>query len=190
MTQYDDEWRGAERRPSYRRRPAPAYEAPRFDWTGVAALLILILFSAACFWYIMGAPVPAALPTPPAALPTAATYLQNVGAQAPHSPRSAPTAAPVDAQAQPQPTAGICAPPLCRDGDGGGGQAQGWAAQDAAPAVEAQPVALPTIEPAQAEVIGARQSNGCAAGQVFMPRSGCHTPGSGGAMPGPVGGAK
>lgn len=173
MTQYDDEWRGAERRPSYRRRPAPAYEAPRFDWTGVAALLILILFSAACFWYIMGAP--AALPTPPAALPTAATYLQNVGAQTPHSPRSAPTTAPVEAQAQPQPQpAADVAPP----------------AQDAAPIVEAQPVALPTIEPAQAEVIGARQSNGCAPGQVFMPRSGCHTPGSGGAMPGPVGGAK
>lgn len=173
MTQYDDEWRGAERRPNYRRRRAPTADAPRFDWTGVAALLILILFSAACFWYIMGAP--AALPTPPAALPTAATYLQNVGAQTPHSPRSAPTTAPVEAQAQPQPQpAADVAPP----------------AQDAAPIVEAQPVALPTIEPAQAEVIGARQSNGCAPGQVFMPRSGCHTPGSGGAMPGPVGGAK
>lgn len=178
------------RRPS-RRPPEPDYyylPAPRFDWTPLAALLILLAFAGACFWYIMGGAIPAALPSAPRALPTAAqTYLQNVGAQTPHSPRSASTAAPVEAQAQPQPTAGICAPPLCRDGDGGGGQAQGWAAQDAAPAVEAQPVALPTIEPAQAEVIGARTSNGCAAGQVFMPRTGCHTPGSGGAMPGAVG---
>ena len=173
MSYQDDEWRGAERRPSYPRRRAPAYEAPRFDWTGVMALLILLAFAAACFWYIVGAPLPAALPTAPAALPTAATYLQNVGAQAPHSPRSLPTAAPVEAQAQPQPQpAADVAPP----------------AQDAAPAIEAQPAALPTIEPAQAEVIGARTSNGCAPGQVFMPRSGCHTPGSGGAMPGPVGG--
>ncbi len=170
-------YHGAPRQRTRRRYDEDYEQPPRDPWaaiTNIMAVLVLLAFGVLCFWWMTRTTTtPLALPQ---ALPTAAqTYLQNVGAQAPHSPRSQPTAAPVEAQAQPQPQpAADVAPP----------------AQDAAPIVEAQPIALPTIEPAQAEVIGARQSNGCAPGQVFMPRSGCHTPGSGGAMPGPVGGAK
>lgn len=100
-------------------------------------------------------------PAQPLALPTPIpAQLDSIGAQAPHAVRNAePTPAP----AQPAP-------------------AEFVAPVELAPA---QPIA--TIAPEQAQVIGARQSNGCAAGQVFMPRSGCHTPGSGGAMPGLVG---
>jgi hypothetical protein len=48
-------------------------------------------------------------------------------------------------------------------------------------------IAMPTISAAQAESYSNRGSGGCAEGQVFVPRVGCHTPGSGGAMPGSVG---
>jgi hypothetical protein len=48
-------------------------------------------------------------------------------------------------------------------------------------------IVLPTISAAQAESYANRGSGGCAEGQVFVPRVGCHTPGSGGAMPGSVG---
>jgi len=53
-----------------------------------------------------------------------------------------------------------------------------------APAAEAQPAA--PAEPAPA-IVPMHSSNTCPAGQVFYPRTGCHTPGSGGAMPGAVG---
>lgn len=98
-----------------------------------------------------------------------AQYLANVGAQAPHSPRG-DVAHPSTPDVQELPSGALIV-------------------TEPAPSVvdpNAQAVAVPALSQEQAAVIGARESNGCAAGQVFYPRSGCHTPGSGGAMPGAV----
>lgn len=105
---------------------------------------------------------PTAEPAPVADAPPAdpAAYLANVGDQAPHSPRGSDRN-----EVQILPTA---APPP----------------SEVDPNAQAAP--LPTLAPAQAAVIGARQANGCAPGQVFVPRSGCHTPGSAGPQPGAV----
>lgn len=91
----------------------------------------------------------------------AADYVANVGEQAPHSPRG-------DNRGE------IIIVPTA-------------APEPSEVDPNAQAVPIPTLAPEQAAVIAQRQSNGCAPGQVFVPRSGCHTPGSGGAQPGPVG---
>ena len=105
-----------------------------------------------------------------------AQYLANVGAQAPHSPRG-------DVQEPPPahiggpieyPGVGIIVPIEALP-------------PPVAPVVEPSiAVAVPSISAEQAAVIGARDSGGCPAGEIFYPRSGCHLPGSGGEMPGAV----
>jgi len=110
---------------------------------------------------------PAALPEP------SASYLENVGAQADHSPRGN-----VD-EPPPAQTGPILMPAT-------GDQPAYIVAPIGAVVPDAMAAAVPPISAAQAEVIGARTSNGCAMGQVFFPRTGCHTPGSGGPQPGAV----
>lgn len=97
-------------------------------------------------------------------------YLANVGAQAAHSPRG-------DVNAPPAYTSGPVVYPaenIIID-------------PNPAPAPAGIAVQSPPISQEQAAIIGARQSNGCAAGEVFYPRTGCHQPGSGGPQPGAVG---
>ena len=96
-------------------------------------------------------------------------YLANVGAQAAHSPRG-------DVQTPPSYDTGPVevSPGVIID-------------PQPAPAPEAIAVAAPRISVEQAAIIGQRESNGCASGEVFYPRTGCHLPGSAGAMPGAVG---
>lgn len=106
------------------------------------------------------APAPAADP---------AEYLANVGAQAPHSPRG-------DVEHPPSFDSG---PVLYPDSN---------IIIDPLPQVEMGiAVAVPAISAEQAAVIGARESHGCAAGETFYPRTGCHRMGSGGPLPGAVG---
>ena len=102
-------------------------------------------------------------------------YLANVGAQAPHTPRSAPPA-------PPQHTGG---PILYPDENVIIQPVE--VAPAAPPAQPAIAVAVPAISDDQRAVLAERDSNGCAAGEVFYPRTGCHAPGSGGEMPGAVG---
>lgn len=105
-------------------------------------------------------------------------YLANVGAQASHSPRG-------DVSQPPPSQTGPILYPATDD----------QPAYISVPGVDlpvapAQPqiaVAVPHISDAQADVLSQRDSNGCAPGQVFYPRTGCHTPGSGGPQPGAVG---
>lgn len=108
-----------------------------------------------------------------------AQYLANVGAQATHSPRG-------DAHSPPPSQTGPILIPAT-----GGEPAYIVAPQGSTdPVVVADPgiaVAVPELSADQAAVLGQRTSNGCANGQVFYPRSGCHTPGSGGPQPGAVG---
>ncbi len=140
---------------------------------GLFAGVAFIAFLALCGYILLTRHLdpPPAAPQPTArALATLAPasnpYISNVGAQSPHVPRAEPT--PI-----PQPAAPVVEP------------------QPAPVVVEVAPaVPLPTIAPEQAAIIGARGSGTCPAGQVFYPRSGCHVTGSGGAMPGPVGGQK
>jgi len=106
-------------------------------------------------------------------------YIANVGAQAEHSPRG-DVSEPAPSQTGPivQPASGdqpsyIIAP-------------AGYDPKPAAP-LAGIAEAVPQISQEQAAVIGARQSNGCAVGEVFYPRTGCHQPGSGGPQPGAVG---
>jgi hypothetical protein len=103
-----------------------------------------------------------------------AQYLANVGAQAAHSPRGDVPAAPPSFDAGP-----VALPPE------NGAQTVIDPNPEIAPLVSAELV--PTTSPAQAAIGAARESNGCAAGQIFYPRTGCHTPGSGGPQPGAVG---
>ena len=115
----------------------------------------------------------------PAAAPAPAVenndYLANVGAQAPHSPRGDVAQAPAYS------TGPIAVPAdngvIIIDNPN----------PPSPPAVDAMAAAVPPISQEQAAVIGERQSNGCAVGQVFYPRTGCHTPGAGGPQPGAVG---
>jgi hypothetical protein len=117
---------------------------------------------------------PVAVADAPAALPEPSTsYLENVGAQADHSPRGN-----VD-----EPPPAQTGPILMPASDG---QPAYIVAPVGAVVPDAMAAAVPPISAAQAEVIGARTSNGCAMGQVFFPRTGCHTPGSGGPQPGAV----
>jgi hypothetical protein len=103
-----------------------------------------------------------------------AQYLANVGAQAAHSPRGdAPTAPP-----------SFDAGPVAMPAENGV-QVVIDPNPVAAPQVAAELV--PTTTAAQAAIGLARESNGCAQGQIFYPRTGCHTPGSGGPQPGAVG---
>lgn len=104
-------------------------------------------------------------------------YLANVGAQAAHSPRG-DVSQPPPSQTGPilYPDRNAIVQPVGYD--------------TPPPPVPAQPqiaVAVPHISEAQADVLSQRDSNGCAPGQVFYPRTGCHTTGSGGAQPGAVG---
>ena len=102
-------------------------------------------------------------------------YLANVGAQAAHSPRG-------DVDHPPTFQTGPIAQPVNADNE--------IIVIDPNPVVVTAPryaAAVPAISPDQAAVLSARQSNGCAAGEIFYPRSGCHLPGSGGVMPGAVG---
>lgn len=97
-------------------------------------------------------------------------YLANVGAQAEHSPRGD-----VD-----HPQSFDSGPLLLPE--------QHIIIDPSAPAEDPGiAIAVPHISDAQAAVIGARTSHGCAAGELFYPRTGCHLPGSGGALPGAVG---
>lgn len=120
----------------------------------------------------LGLPEPTAAPVEAAAPPTLApvayteptqepapiadaaastgAYLANVGQQAEHSPRGSERG-----EIQIVPTA---------------------APEPSQIDPNAQAVPLPTLAPAQAAVMAARTANGCAPGQVFVPRSGCHTP--------------
>ena len=101
-------------------------------------------------------------------------YLANVGAQAKHSPRgdvqatpafqSGPVAAPNGIVIIDNPSAAATAVPLP-------GYAQ----------------VVPTISDEQKAVLAERDSNSCPPGEIFYPRAGCHTPGSSGPQPGPVG---
>lgn len=103
-----------------------------------------------------------------------AQYLANVGAQAAHSPRG-------DNPEQ---------PPAYGTGP------VSFPATDDQPAMIIDPnmpapdpqlaAAVPAISADQAAVLAQRESNGCAPGEVFYPRTGCHMPGSGGDMPGAV----
>lgn len=110
-------------------------------------------------------------------------YLANVGAQAPHSPRGDSSdpppsqTGPVLIPASGDEPASILVPAGSPDPN----------APPAAPEVPAMAVAVPHTTEVQAAVAAERESRGCAPGQVFYPRSGCHTPGSGGDMPGAVG---
>lgn len=98
-------------------------------------------------------------------------YLSNVGAQAPHSPRGDAPAQPPNYSTGPMEVSpGVVIDPNPQP--------------VAAPAIA---VAVPQTSAEQQAAIGARTSNSCADGEVFYPRSGCHTPGSGGAQPGAVG---
>jgi hypothetical protein len=103
-----------------------------------------------------------------------AQYLANVGAQAAHSPRGDVPAPPPSFDAGP-----VALPPQ------NGAQTVIDPNPEIAPLVSAELV--PTTSPAQAAIGLSRESNTCAAGQVFYPRTGCHTPGSGGPQPGAVG---
>lgn len=140
--------------------------------------LTIVLIAVFGYWFLVVERRTAdAPPAPPPAAATPATldnsqYLANVAAQAPHSPRSEPTAAPAQAAPATQPKAPAAAQPEA----------------PAAPAADAAPI--PTLPPEQAAIIAGQQSNSCPAGQKFYPRTGCHAEGSAGPMPGPVGGAK
>lgn len=103
-----------------------------------------------------------------------AQYLANVGAQAAHSPRGdAPTDPP-----------SFDAGPVALPPENG---VQLVIDPNPAPAEPIAAELVPTTNAAQAAIGAARESNGCAAGQIFYPRTGCHTPGSGGPQPGAVG---
>lgn len=96
-------------------------------------------------------------------------YIANVGEQAPHSPRG-------DVE---HPQSFDSGPVLYPD--------QGIIIDPLPPAEMGIAVAVPPISAEQIAVIGARESHGCAAGETFYPRTGCHMPSSGGPMPGAVG---
>jgi len=119
------------------------------------------------------APAPAIAPPIELPVPDTGAYLANVGAQAEHSPRG-----------------DVDDPPMAQTGPilmpASGDQPAYIVAPIGAVVPDAMAAAVPPISAAQAEVIGARTSNGCAMGQVFFPRTGCHTPGSGGPQPGAV----
>lgn len=95
---------------------------------------------------------PTADPAPPADAPPPdpGAYIANVGEQAPHSPRGSERG-----EVQIVPTA---------------------APEPSQVDPNAQAVPIPTLAPEQAAVMAQRTANGCAPGQVFVPRSGCHTP--------------
>jgi hypothetical protein len=103
-----------------------------------------------------------------------AQYLANVGAQAAHSPRGDVPAPPPSFDAGP-----VALPP-----ENG---VQTVIDPNPAPAPLVAAELVPTTTAAQAAIGLSRESNGCAPGQVFYPRTGCHTPGSGGPQPGAVG---
>lgn len=107
-------------------------------------------------------------------------YLANVGAQAAHSPRG-------DVSEPPPSQTG---PIQYSDNNGTPYIVAPAAPAEQPPAAPAIAVAVPAISQEQAAVIGARESNGCPDGQVFYPRTGCHTPGSGGPQPGAIGEGK
>ena len=96
-------------------------------------------------------------------------YLANVGAQAAHSPRG-------DVPQPPAYESGPILIPASAD--------MPSIIIDPAPAPAPEGIAV-AVPPQQ--YMEERTSNSCPAGQVFYPRTGCHTPGSGGAMPGAVG---
>jgi hypothetical protein len=133
-------------------------------------------------------------------------YLDTVGAQAPHAIRDSesdqPTIAP-DALNDPNLNGGNVAPEGCPFPIVNGVCANGVlaksiddsaigsksTAQSGPEPAHAEPiaVAVPPISAEQAAVLSQRTSNTCPDGQVFYPRTGCHTPGSGGPQPGAVG---
>lgn len=154
--------------------PAPiAVESP--------AALPAPIWSAADLAYVPEAPAtsvtsPDAAPAPEA---DPSAYLDNVGAQAAHSPRG-------DVSDPPMSQTGPILMPAVDDQPA---YIVAPVGSDAAPAPAAPMIAaaVPPISDAQAAVLADRESNTCAPGQVFYPRTGCHTPGSGGKMPGAVG---
>lgn len=123
-----------------------------------------------------------------APLPTASVYIQNVGAQAPHYPRS--EAAPVAPPAA-TPIPGVYSPAQSEAVYQATAQAtlQQHPAMEQAPVMPASPavaVPVPTVDAAYAETIGAQQRVN-AEGLRCLPRSGCSKPGDGGALPWPQG---
>lgn len=143
-------------------------------------LLILIVFAGVALWphvskqfggvsIVIATPAPTARPTPqprPTPLPSAQQMTGNPNVASSPAEADALYATAVAAQQQPAPDPNVYNP--------------------VRPTMEAA-IFVPTISAAQAENYASRGSGSCPAGQVFVPRSGCHTPGSGGAMPGAVG---
>ncbi len=173
---YDDD---AEYRAHLRRTMRRERQITALDWAALIGFFLFLAILIGVMLYLRGdisqrtpqsAPHPTAQVAPPAPaysapIPTLQpAQAEIIGAQQPHAIRGAePTPAPVVDIPAPEFVAPVELPP-------------------AAP--------VPTIDSAQVTVIGARQSNGCAPGETFYPRSGCHATGSGGAMPGPVGEGK
>lgn len=151
--------------------PTPSLPTPALALDAPAPALMLI------------APTPAAEPVVAPALmaaepqavdvpPADPSYLTVVGAQAPHAIRDGdnPPAPPsFDTGPIAYPDQGIVIDPNV---------------PAAAPSIA---VAVPPISSDQAAVLGQRTSNGCAPGETFYPRTGCHAAGSGGPQPGAVG---
>lgn len=120
-------------------------------------------------WIPADSPTVTSQEAPGATEAGAVEYLAVVGAQAEHSPRG-----------------DVVHPPSYATG----------VVLDPGPSIIIDPlpiaevgiaVAVPPISAEQAAILAQRESNGCAAGETFYPRTGCHRMGSGGPMPGAVG---
>lgn len=146
--------------------PTPAISAPELALIGATPESVVYTPAQLPAPDWPAAPIAVHVPAPDPA------YLANVGAQAPHSPRGDVVHAPSHQSGPIQYT----------DTEGA------YIIEPIAPAVPAIAVAGPgPLSDAQRAVLAARESHGCATGEVFYPRTGCHLPGSGGAMPGAVG---
>jgi len=152
--------------------PTPAIELPAF---GMAAPTPPPVESVPVVLPVENAPVAAQEAPQEAQAAQGGDYIANVGAQAAHSPRGD-----VD------PPASFETGPIAYP-ENGDGMIVVIDPNGIPPQVEGIAAAVPHISEAQAQVIGARQSNGCPSGQVFYPRTGCHLEGSGGPQPGAVG---
>ena len=158
--------------------PTPALPTPALDAPGLVLIAPTPTANElpAPVWPVQNAPVASQDGSGAAQDAQGGDYIANVGAQAAHSPRGD-----VDAPASFE--TGPIAQPANGDGmivviDPNGSNTD---------PLEGIAAAVPHISQAQAQVIGARTSNGCPDGQIFYPRTGCHLEGSGGPQPGAVG---
>lgn len=142
-------------------------------------IIAVILFTVAAAWK-------------PLIWPTIQELITGTQPAAPaHAPATVATPRPLPAQVQPAPlpAAPVVQPTAYtledanRAADEAYRQAIQEVEQNAAPA---QAATVQPISDAQIATFSNRGSGGCAPGQVFYPRSGCHTPGSGGPQPGSV----